>query len=816
MTCQTEAIAYRKAGLSLALITPNSKRPAMNNWNQLNVCNSIENIPDGYGIGLVHTHSGTMALDIDDWDNTLNTLLLAGINLVELCENSSIIVSGKKNRCKLIFKMPDGLILPTKKLTFEVDKKIRTFLEFRCATEEGTSVQDVLPPSIHPETGLPYQWAGKIHWTSLTVIPDCLLDYWKSLINEDNTIAQNTQPTEDINDISLLDIQSMLNVISPDIDRTNWIKIGMVLHLYGNINNKTNECLSMWNNWSSKGEKYKGEKEINSQWKSFNDNKNSTVRIGTLIKIAKDNNWVKPNINVEDMFKSNTTIVPNQLIQNFRPSPPNINLLLWPDILAQRAEEISTSVGCDCIVPLFAGLAAICGAVDSRIRLKIIDGFEVPPVLWLMTIGNPADKKTPGSKPLFNILNQLEIEDRPNFKKELLLWEGKEAMFASSKKAFLEFNSNPKAIVNPGDAPTVIDLPPQPVPLKLIVSDITSQKLVRYCADRPRGLLCYLDEMGDWVRKLTDKVTPEGRSSWVVGYEGNRYEMDRVGAGSIHCDNLAISIYGNIQPKVLELNINSLSSDGLIQRFIPAVLRESETKLGNPIPDYLTNDNQWNNLIRTIFALPETTYELTNESYDAFRQFQQWYEDTKRDFKLLYYSDIFMTAFGKVEGLLGRLILIFHIIESPFSITVDKEIVKKTITIMKTFIIPTYKYLLNDLSPDSSFDKWMADYIIQYSNKQSITLSEIRRSARRKTINISQWQADQMIITSMYLMESSNWVVKENEQSYNLDKTIRWFINPQLQIEFNDHRTAVINAKQRQLDEIYKLSTAERKVIKTH
>src|SRR3990167_5328534 len=131
MTCQTEAIAYRKAGLSLALITPNSKRPAMNNWNQLNVCNSIENIPDGYGIGLVHTHSGTMALDIDDWDNTLNTLLLAGINLVELCENSSIIVSGKKNRCKLIFKMPDGLILPTKKLTFEVDKKIRTFLEFR-------------------------------------------------------------------------------------------------------------------------------------------------------------------------------------------------------------------------------------------------------------------------------------------------------------------------------------------------------------------------------------------------------------------------------------------------------------------------------------------------------------------------------------------------------------------------------------------------------------------------------------------------------------------------------------------------------------
>ena len=52
-----------------------------------------------------------------------------------------------------------------------------------------------------------------------------------------------------------------------------------------------------------------------------------------------------------------------------------------------------------------------------------------------------------------------------------------------------------EAMLDGDQAPLVPDMPPQPVPLKITVSDITSQKLVRQAADRPRGLLCHLDEM---------------------------------------------------------------------------------------------------------------------------------------------------------------------------------------------------------------------------------------------------------------------------------------------------------------------------------
>jgi hypothetical protein len=65
-------------------------------------------------------------------------------------------------------------------------------------------------------------------------------------------------------------------------------------------------------------------------------------------------------------------------------------------------------------------LAAVCGVVDARSRLELMPGFKVPPVLWICSIGEPGDKKTPGSKPMFEILTQLEREDAPGVSNHFL------------------------------------------------------------------------------------------------------------------------------------------------------------------------------------------------------------------------------------------------------------------------------------------------------------------------------------------------------------------------------------------------------------
>ncbi|MDO1752453.1 hypothetical protein Q2352_27205, partial [Escherichia coli] len=84
-------------------------------------------------------------------------------------------------------------------------------------------------------------------------------------------------------------------------------------------------------------------------------------------------------------------------------------------------------------------------------------------------------------RPMLAPLKNIELEDRPRYGKELMDWEGKEASHAAAKKGFLEWSATPDAMLG-GDAPAVPDLPAQPVPLKITVSDITSQKLVRSAA----------------------------------------------------------------------------------------------------------------------------------------------------------------------------------------------------------------------------------------------------------------------------------------------------------------------------------------------
>ena len=404
---------------------------------------------------------------------------------------------------------------------------------------------------------------------------------------------------------------------------------------------------------------------------------------------------------------------------------------------------------------------------------------------------------------MFTSLSLIEMEDRPRYKKDFQNWEGKEAMHAAAKKAFIQFNESPEALLG-GQAPAVPELAPQPVPLKIVVSDITSQKLVRHAADRPRGLLCVLDEMNGWVRKLSDPRSGEDRSSWVEAYEAGRYEMDRVGAGSISVDNFAVSIYGNIQPRVFRENISFLTADGLLQRFIPAILRKQpKGKIGDPIPEYMTSAPQWEQALRTIYGLQKQTYQLSAEGFELFRDFQAWASQMRYDDDLLQTPDDLMTALGKLEGTAGRFILMFHLLENPFDRIVSADTVERVIRMVKTYAVPALRYALAELGGISSFDTWVSNHILHYADKNNISLSDIKRSARRQLEKVSPYVADQMILASMMVLERARWVCRIDDGSLEARHIAEWVINPALAKQFARQRRDVMEAKQRRLDEIY-------------
>jgi hypothetical protein len=60
--------------------------------------------------------------------------------------------------------------------------------------------------------------------------------------------------------------------------------------------------------------------------------------------------------------------------------------------------------------------------------------------------------------------------------------------------------------------------------------------------------------------------------------------------------------------------INRLSDDGVMQRFIPIILRKSFNGVGNPIPKEMSVKPMWDNTARVIHSLGFNNYKLSHDA----------------------------------------------------------------------------------------------------------------------------------------------------------------------------------------------------------
>lgn len=184
---------YLAHGWALCRIPAGQKRPTAEAWNQ--EANAIRDpaVMNGWSgnVGLLHAWSGTCALDIDKYAEAHGWLAERGIDLDRLmaAEDAVQIVSGREGSAKLLYRLPDGVdpLVSVSIKDPDADPKDRpksTWLELRCAASTGHTVQDVLPPSIHPGTGKAYQWGGEGDWRALPELPAVVLSLWQSLAAE--------------------------------------------------------------------------------------------------------------------------------------------------------------------------------------------------------------------------------------------------------------------------------------------------------------------------------------------------------------------------------------------------------------------------------------------------------------------------------------------------------------------------------------------------------------------------------------------------------------------------------------------------------
>ncbi len=183
-----------ESGMALVPIPPGEKRPCSEGWNLPDNC-IID--PAGLGqlagknVGLAHAYSTptpTCAIDIDNFKHATAWHSSHGQDLKSLlfAPDAVVIASGRRGSLKLLYRLPAGTSpLESKKI---VGPDGKSAVEFRCATKDGKTVQDVLPPSLHPE-GRTYQWVGSGNPLQLPVIPPALLSVWLLLIANGSRVA---------------------------------------------------------------------------------------------------------------------------------------------------------------------------------------------------------------------------------------------------------------------------------------------------------------------------------------------------------------------------------------------------------------------------------------------------------------------------------------------------------------------------------------------------------------------------------------------------------------------------------------------------
>jgi len=167
---------YQSLNWYLVPIPAGTKGPKTTGWNTVEKTAK----PDHWkqhtsdNMGVLLAPSNLVVLDIDNADETKLLFKEFGLDYDTLLKGAPRI-KGRPGHDKALFKAPPGIEVSVRQLPWQNKdnpEKTHTVFELR-----GGMVQDVLPPSIHPDTHQPYEWMVE-PTEHIPPLPKELLSIW--------------------------------------------------------------------------------------------------------------------------------------------------------------------------------------------------------------------------------------------------------------------------------------------------------------------------------------------------------------------------------------------------------------------------------------------------------------------------------------------------------------------------------------------------------------------------------------------------------------------------------------------------------------
>lgn len=282
---------------------------------------------------------------------------------------------------------------------------------------------------------------------------------------------------------------------------------------------------------------------------------------------------------------------PKPIASDLPPAPAFDSEVLLPKQLAEFVMDESDRM---CSAPDFvaASLIVAIGAVvgtKCAIKPKRRDDWIVTPNLYGGVVGQPSAKKTPSIGTVMRFLDRLEVreaekleERKKAYEAEMAAYDAHEAAIKGNmKKAATGKPDREKMIAAQHDLSS-LEKPEEPHARRFKSNDATVEKLGDILSHNPIGLLVFRDELMGLLASWEREGREGDKAFYLEGWNGTgSFSIDRIGRGSQFIKSLCLSVFGGIQPDLLQRYlgsiVNSMDNDGRIQRFQVLVYPEQPT-----------------------------------------------------------------------------------------------------------------------------------------------------------------------------------------------------------------------------------------------
>ena len=273
--------------------------------------------------------------------------------------------------------------------------------------------------------------------------------------------------------------------------------------------------------------------------------------------------------------------IPREIKADLPPAPSFVASDLLPKVLGDFVLDEADRMPCPpdyiaaaAMVLLGSLIGASCG-----IKPKTRDDWLVVPNLYGAVVGDPSAKKSPALGIVTRLIDRLEkaeakkhVQAMAAYDAELMAFEARQATLKAEMKSAASLPDGAARMAAAVESMKSLVAPSKPQVRRLKTNDGTVEKIGELLTTNPNGLLVYRDELMGLLSSWEKDGHEGDRTFYLEAWNGTgSYCVDRIGRGSTTIENHCLSVFGGIQPDLLERYLADISAkldnDGRIQRF---------------------------------------------------------------------------------------------------------------------------------------------------------------------------------------------------------------------------------------------------------